>query len=192
MNDTGTPRVPTQILFRECPEEIEIWNFIRHIVTKEDLSPVLWSQGMEKFRLYLIRVIFPKITLVAIEDQDWFKAIQPKKKGSLDPFGEQAFFSILEPAPIRMWGLTRRGKWLLGEGSMEEISLREVDCASILETYKMHPAEIATELVEFVRREMAERRRRLSELESYLSSAETFAGIAAYKPNPFKGTGIGI
>lgn len=184
MTATGTPQVPQQIKFRDCPEEVEVWDFIRHIVTRQDISTELWLQGMEKYRAFVVKIIFPKITLVPIKEQLWFKELQPEAEGIPGLYSEQAFFNI-EESYTKMWGLTRRGKWILGEGSVHgKLVLLQVSCEDILRRYRMHPAEIATRIIDFVRGEIMERRRRLNELEAYSNSADTFAGIASLKPNP--------
>lgn len=184
MINTGTPR---HFRFRSSPEEDAVNSFTRRIVTQPVISHEEWLEGLEAFRVYIVKKIFPKITLQPLVDNPWFKSIVSQRCGDENLFQEQMFFIALETASsIKMWGLTRRGKWVLANRIQISdytygVSLAESSCEELIALKIQTPAEIAFYLTDFISRQIRERREKLSELEEYYSTAEFFTGIAKIK-----------
>jgi hypothetical protein len=186
MTATGTPQV-TQFKFRSSPEEDAVREFIRRIVTKFDISPEEWLEGIEALRVYIVVKIFPNITMRALEDEEWFCLAKPEKMGDMSLFKEQMV--LIERQSVKgsqMWGLTRRGKWVLATGNLcgeppLHLLLTPSSCEEILTINNMNASEVADCLYDFLSRQMQERRRKIAETEQYFHTAELFTSIAKMK-----------
>ncbi len=190
------------------PEELkarqELWAFLVRNTTESGITLETWADGLDRLKVYVSRYLFPGVTLPRFLDQEIFKHHSMLNLlGETGLFREQGYFEFIERGEGRniIWGLTRRGSWVVGSAHMvgleiKSLTMQSASSKQLIEAMVSYfgdkpliesVAFIAKLLKEFIEKDIREKRTRLHELERAFGSVDTFSGIVSVKAESREG-----
>jgi hypothetical protein len=178
-------------MYTGTPTSKGISSFVSRIVTEPKISNEVWLEGLEHYRIHLVREIFPYITLRSLEAEEWMMVERPARCGHQWIFHEHGMYFLDENSEGNiLWGLTRQGLWVSGYtvssdscGCLRIVEAYVVacECADLIKLHKMTPAMIAGRIKERVERNMIDKYRRYQDLQRSFRNIELFADIVDIK-----------
>lgn len=179
------------------PEPIaELEKFTQLLVSQCEIPMEAWVNGLEHFHHYVVKEIFPMITLVPLFKQNWIME-RAKFSGQIALGTEQGCYFVKdtrynshsEPVGGVFWGLTRRGTWIAGDltydGNFEcpdtHIQLLPSTLEVIVTSYGVTPASIMGNMSRFIEDGLDDQQARLHKLRELALPVDLCVQIANLK-----------